>query len=173
MDYSSKNSADSTTPICRCRVLYLGSAVPHLTKEGLQGVQEPLRELYPECGVPGVASSGAPNGTSGGSLSGGSNAQSGGAGIDSWISVWSNGILVENVDDFGREMRRFFSIESLHYCAAVRYVQLPAEMNNNGSSTTSKFLPLDSPFLRHVKSDHPPLFACILRRTTGIKVSLQ
>lgn len=37
-----------STPICRCRVLYLGSSVPHQTKDGLQGIQEPLQELYPE-----------------------------------------------------------------------------------------------------------------------------
>lgn len=167
------SSADQTTPICRCRVLYLGSAVPHLSKDGLQGVQEPLRELYPECGVPGVASFG-PNGTTLSQSTGSAT----GSGIDSWISVWSNGILVENVDDYGREMRRFFPIESLHYCAAVRYVNLPDELNNNHSNNNlnnvssggTKFLPLDSPFLRHAKSDHPPLFACILRRTTGIKV---
>ena len=36
---------DEPTPICRCRVLYLGSAVPHVTKDGLQGIQEPLKEL--------------------------------------------------------------------------------------------------------------------------------
>lgn len=165
------SNQDQTTPICRCRVLYLGSAVPHLSKDGLQGVQEPLRELYPEYGVPGVTSIG-PNGTSLPLNS----SSAGGSGIDSWISVWSNGILVENVDDYGREMRRFFPIESLHYCAAVRYVNLPDELNNNGSTgsatgATGKFLPLDSPFLRQAKSDHPPLFACILRRTTGIKVS--
>lgn len=151
MDYPNSKTpnggaGDSTTPICRCRVSYLGSSVPHLTKDGLQGVQEPLKELYPD----------AEAGTNGLSLS---------TGIDSWISVWSNGILIENVDDFGREVRRFFPIESLHYCAAVRFVNLP------DSPGLTKFLPLDSPYLRHAKSNHPPLFACILRRTTGIKVS--
>ena len=30
---------DGPTPICRCRVLYLGSAVPQVTKDGLQGIQ--------------------------------------------------------------------------------------------------------------------------------------
>lgn len=112
--------------------------------DGLQGVQEPLRELYPD-------------NEAGMGLS---------VGIDSCISVWSNGILIENVDDLGREIRRFYPIESLHYCAAVRFVNLP------DSPGITKFLPLDSPYLRHAKSNHPPLFACILRRTTGIKVSL-
>jgi hypothetical protein len=34
----------------------------------------------------------------------------------------------------------------------------------------ARFLPLDSPFARHPNIHHPPLFACIMRRTTGIKV---
>ncbi|XP_013780065.1 uncharacterized protein LOC106464465 [Limulus polyphemus] len=131
-----------TTPICRCRVLYMGSAVPHVTKDGLQGIQEPLKDLYPDQG-PLTAK-----------------------GIDSWLSVWSNGLLLENVDESLREVTRFFHIENLHYCAAVRYVVVP----NSGSERTEKFLPLDSPFARHASPSHPPIFACILRRTTGIKV---
>ena len=150
--------------------MYLGSAVPHITKDGLQGIQEPLRELYPEQGM----------------LTNSTN-----TGIDSWLSVWSNGILVENVDDQGNEVKRFHPIESLHYCAAVRFVSVPKGMNTtashsnssaiNGGSTANgntstvnekvaKFLPLDSPFSRYANTSHPPLFACILRRTTGIKV---
>lgn len=159
---------DSTTPICRCRVLYLGSAVPHITKDGLQGIQEPLRDLYPEQGVFWNA-----------------DRDHTATGIDSWLSVWSNGILVENVDDKGNTVRRFHPIESLHYCAAVRYVSVPAgaaavAMNDAASSAASsdgkiaKFLPLDSPFSKSTvieqNAGHPPLFACILRRTSGIKV---
>ena len=69
------DEGEAPTPICRCRVLYLGSAVPHVTKDGLQGIQEPLKELYPEEGAHGAK------------------------GIDSWLSVWSNGFLLENVDE--------------------------------------------------------------------------
>lgn len=135
--------ANSTTPICRCRVLYLGSAVPHITKDGLQGIQEPLRELYPDQGPMSAR------------------------GIDSWLSVWSNGLLLENVDESRRQHVRFFPIETLHYCAAVRYVVVPG---SSGTERVEKFLPLDSPFARHAGPQQPPLFACILRRTTGIKV---
>lgn len=131
-----------TTPICRCRVLYLGSAVPHVTKDGLQGIQEPLKDLYPDQGPLSAK------------------------GIDSWLSVWSNGLLLENVDESRREVTRFFHIETLHYCAAVRHVIVPS----SGSERAEKFLPLDSPFARHASPSHPPIFACILRRTTGIKV---
>lgn len=133
-----------STPICRCRVLYLGSAVPQQTKDGLQGIQEPLQELYPEEGATGAK------------------------GIDSWLSVWSNGILLENVDENHKKITRFFPIESLHYCAAVRYVLVPEK--NTLHNPTPRFLPLDSPFARASNPTHPPLFAAILRRTTGIKV---
>lgn len=132
-----------STPICRCRVLYLGSAVPRQSKDGLQGIQEPLRSLYPSEGAVGAK------------------------GIDSWLSVWSNGILLENVDENRKQVTRFFPIESLHYCAAVRQVLIPERGNNNPEP---KFLPLDSPFARTPKAQHPPIFAAILRRTTGIKV---
>lgn len=138
---SSRSS--EATPICRCRVLYLGSAVPHVTKDGLQGIQEPLRELYPEQGALGAR------------------------GIDSWLSVWSNGILLENVDENHKKVTRFFPIDTLHYCAAVRYVLVPEK---SASNSQPRFLPLDSPFARSPNPNHPPLFACILRRTTGIKV---
>merc|ERR1719340_92065 len=86
---------DEPTPICRCRVLYLGSLVPHVTKDGLQGIQEPLKELYPEDGALGAK------------------------GIDSWLSVWSNGFLLENVDENRKKVSRFFPIDSLHYFAAI------------------------------------------------------
>ncbi|XP_055606961.1 uncharacterized protein LOC129754764 [Uranotaenia lowii] len=137
-----RNMGDST-PICRCRVLYLGSAVPRQSKDGLQGIQEPLRSLYPSEGATGAK------------------------GIDSWLSVWSNGILLENVDENRKQVTRFFPIESLHYCAAVRQVLIPERGNNNPEP---KFLPLDSPFARTPRAQHPPIFAAILRRTTGIKV---
>merc|ERR1719266_941704 len=154
---------DEPTPICRCRVLYLGSAVPHVTKDGLQGIQEPLKELYPEDGALGAK------------------------GIDSWLSVWSNGFLLENMDENRKKVSRFFPIEALHYCAAVRYVLVPgsvnpAAVNGSGPNSTNntlnrdksaaqpRFLPLDSPFARNPNINHPPLFAAILRRTTGIKV---
>ncbi|XP_016991355.1 uncharacterized protein LOC108053264 [Drosophila rhopaloa] len=132
-----------STPICRCRVLYLGSAVPRQSKDGLQGIQEPLRSLYPSEGAVGAK------------------------GIDSWLSVWSNGILLENVDENLKQITRFFPIESLHYCAAVRQVLIPERGN---SHPEPKFLPLDSPFARMPRAQHPPIFAAILRRTTGIKV---
>lgn len=139
----SHHMMSESTPICRCRVLYLGSAVPRQSKDGLQGIQEPLRSLYPVEGA-GEAK-----------------------GIDSWLSVWSNGILLENVDENRKQVTRFFPIDSLHYCAAVRQVLIPERGN---AHPEPKFLPLDSPFARTPRVQHPPIFAAILRRTTGIKV---
>lgn len=128
---------EESTPICRCRVLYLGSAVPSQSKDGLQGIQDPLNNIYP---------SESP------------------AGIDSWLSVWSNGILIENIDENRRHITRFFPIDTLHYCAAVRFVKKQRQNQPN-------FLPLDSPLARTPsKVKHPPLFAAILRRTSGIRV---
>ncbi|XP_015515810.1 uncharacterized protein [Neodiprion pinetum] len=135
---------DNATPYCRCRVLYLGSSVPHASKEGLLGVQEPLRELYPEQGALGAR------------------------GIDSWLSVWSNGLLLENVDEHRKKITRFFPIEALHYCAAVRHVK--GGGGGGSEPSTTRFLPLDSPFARTPSANHPPLFAAVLRRTSGIKV---
>merc|ERR1712020_346710 len=85
MHHPEAAAEEAPTPICRCRVLYLGSAVPHVTKDGLQGIQEPLKELYPEEGAHGAK------------------------GIDSWLSVWSNGFLLENVDENRKKVTRFFS----------------------------------------------------------------
>ncbi|XP_066989873.1 uncharacterized protein [Macrobrachium rosenbergii] len=141
MKMARRGGADPT-PICRCRVLYLGSSVPQVTKDGLQGIQEPLRELYPAEGAVSAR------------------------GIDSWLSVWSNGLLLENVDENQKKVTRFFPIETLHYCAAVRYVVVAG----GEGATVPRFLPLDSPFARNPNINHPPLFACIMRRTTGIKV---
>lgn len=142
------NKLSSTSPICKSRVTYLGSAVPRSSKDGLQGIQEPLKDLYPD-----ETTTITP-------------------GIDSWLSVWSNGILMENIDESGHELKRFFPIESLHYCAAVKYVVFPTgkAVANDDNERSVKFLPLDSPFSKNSDAKHPPVFACILRRTSGIKV---
>ncbi|XP_043205342.1 collagen alpha-2(V) chain-like [Amphibalanus amphitrite] len=139
---SGSGSPEQSTPVCRCRVLYLGSAVPHASKDGLQGIQGPLSQLYPAEGLAAAR------------------------GIDSRLTVWSNGLLLENVDEQQHKVTRFFPISSLHYCAAVRYVLLPTP----SGQPVARFLPLDSPPGRFPNPAHPPLFAAILRRTTGLKV---
>ncbi|CAD6185624.1 unnamed protein product [Caenorhabditis auriculariae] len=130
-------------PLCRCRVLYIGSAVPTITKDGLQGIQQPLRERYPVEDTPETR------------------------GIDSWLSVWSNGILLEYIEGERKSETAFFPINTLHYCAAVRYVNVSGYSIEGGGE---RFLPLDSPFANIPDSPHPPIFSAILRRTTGVKV---
>lgn len=49
-----------------------------------------------------------------------------------------------------------------------RYVLVPEK--NTLHNPTPRFLPLDSPFARTPNPHHPPLFAAIMRRTSGIKV---
>lgn len=134
------------TPICKCKVRYIGSSVPTQTKHGLQALQQPLSERYPETGV------------------------SEARGIDAWLSVWSNGILLEYIqgEKDRKEAKSFFPISTLHYCAAVRFVLIN---NYEGTGTSvKKFIPLDSSFAEISKDMHPPIFAAILRRTTGVKV---
>lgn len=130
----------STTPLCRCRVLYIGSSVPIKSKDGLQGIQEPLRQLYPI------------------------DHNSDTKGVDSWLNVWVNGLQLEYVEE---EKELFFPIQTLHYCAAVRYVNVAGYALEGGGE---KFLPLDSPFANLPDTSHPPIFASILRRTQGVKV---
>ncbi|CAB3402889.1 unnamed protein product [Caenorhabditis bovis] len=130
-------------PLCRCRVLYIGSSVPTITKDGLQGIQQPLRERYPVEDTPETR------------------------GIDSWLSVWSNGILLEYIEGEKKSETAFFPINTLHYCAAVRYVNVSGYAVEGGGE---RFLPLDSPFANIPDTPHPPIFAAILRRTTGVKV---
>ncbi|VDL82960.1 unnamed protein product, partial [Nippostrongylus brasiliensis] len=130
-------------PLCRCRVLYIGSSVPTITKDGLQGIQQPLRERYPVEDTPETR------------------------GIDSWLSVWSNGILLEYIEGDKKSETAFFPINTLHYCAAVRYVNVTGYAVEGGGE---RFLPLDSPFANIPDSPHPPIFAAIMRRTTGVKV---
>ena len=42
-----KKSSAKHIPLARCRALYLGSAVPLETSQGLEAVQGPCRERYP------------------------------------------------------------------------------------------------------------------------------
>lgn len=222
-----EHQARLNKPLCRCRVMYLGSSVPHITKNGLHGIQEPLRHLYPEEQFsPSNLATKQQQSTNSSTVIENTidiSHLSSSLGIDSWLSVWSNGLLLENVDEFGREIKRFFSIESLHYCAAVRFFDtstLTAQANSqqqqdllesdqvdskivtneqqqqqqtqspdaesvrhkqqlDGSTNTptrkgvARFLPLDAPIFQcpgMMDANHPPVFAAIMRRTTGIKV---
>ena len=44
--------------------------------------------------------------------------------VSSRLSVWSNGILLEYVEGEQKSETAFFPINTLHYCAAVRFVNV-------------------------------------------------
>jgi hypothetical protein len=83
------------------------------------------------------------------------------------LSVWANGLLLEYVDGEQRTETAFFPIATLHYCAAVRYVNMTGFAVEGGGE---RFIPLDTPFAHIPDSPHPPIFAAIFRRTSGVKV---
>lgn len=131
--------APSHIPLAKLRVLYLGSAVPLQTREGLEAVQGPLRERYPYM--------------SDGDVSG----------IDAWLTVFSSGVLMKYLDE--RNTVAWFPIQTLHVCAAVKCV---VDINGVTGERCARFVALDSPAGK--ASRHPPMFACIMRRTKGVKV---
>ena len=126
-------------PLAKTRVLYLGSAVPLETAVGLEAVQLPLRERYATEGSSSVE------------------------GIDTWLSIFSSGMIMQFVGD--RNSVTWWPISSLHVCAAVKCV---VESGGATGQCQSKFVALDSEFGK--KSTHPPIFAAIMRRTKGRKV---
>ena len=83
-------------------------------------------------------------------------------GIDTWLSVFSSGVSLNYVND--KTGNTWFPISSLYVCAAVKCV---IEINPNGDKNP-KFVALDSEEAKG--SRHPPMFACIMRRTKGVKV---
>ena len=120
--------------LCRCRVLYLGSAIPLETAVGIEALQAPCRDRYSNVDSSQQAS-----------------------GIDSILSVFSSGLMLQYAADAGSTT--WFPIQSLHVCAAVKAV-------SSGGAT--RFVSLDT--AAAMRSTNPPLFACIMRRTKGVKV---
>ena len=125
----------------RKRVLYIGSAVPIETAEGLDGVQKPLMERYP--------------------VDDDNNIE----GILSYISILPSGITLQYVSDPSRIL--FFPISSLTLCAAVRCV---TTVNATTGEKTARFVSLSSPVAGGSNSKRPAIFTTITRRTEGRKV---
>lgn len=101
--YANSASKMETTPLghsglalARCRVLYIGTALPTETSEGSEAVQKPLRERYNKDGKL--------------------------EGIDSRLIVYSDGIQLQYIDD--QKTVIWFPILSLHVCAAVKCVNI-------------------------------------------------
>ncbi|ESN95138.1 hypothetical protein HELRODRAFT_193651 [Helobdella robusta] len=124
-------------PLVKCRVLYLGSSIPIETSVGLEAVQHPLRERYGCSDVDGGRAKV--------------------SGIDSTLTVYSSGILLQYMDD--PTACTWFPIQTLHVCCSVKPVR---------TGYGCKFVPTDS--LEAAGSVEPPIFAAITRRAKGIKV---
>ena len=84
-------------------------------------------------------------------------------GIDAWLTVFSSGLMLQYVND--KNARTWFPIPTLHVCAAVKGV---VQVDGNTGEVTPKFVALDSEAAANTR--HPPMFACIMRRTKGVKV---
>jgi len=121
--------------LARCRVLYLGSAIPLETAVGIESIQTPCRDRFSK------------------NVDGAQRA----SGIDSILSVYSSGLMLQYAED--TTGTNWFPIQTLHVCAAVKAVP---------GSGPLRFVSLDTPAAQ--RSSNPPMFACIMRRTKGIKV---
>ncbi|XP_025090883.1 uncharacterized protein LOC112562095 [Pomacea canaliculata] len=127
--------------LLRKRVLYIGSAVPLETADGLDGIQQPLRERYP--------------------VDDDNNIQ----GILSFISILPTGIQLQYVSDPSSILS--FPIQSLTLCAAVRCV---TTVNASTGEKVARFVSLSSPAAGGSNSKRPAIFTAITRRTEGRKV---
>ena len=126
--------------LAKRRVLYIGSSVPLETTEGLEAVQQPLRDRYPV----------------------GEQAQL--QGIDSTLTVLNTGLQIQYIDD--PDTIVFFPISSLTLCAAVRPVDA---VNAATGEVMAKFVSLNSDIAAQ-NAKNPALFTAITRRAKGRKV---
>lgn len=128
--------------IVKRRVLYIGSSVPLETQEGLEAIQQPLRDRYPSGDETQVQ------------------------GIDAYVSILSTGIQLQYIEDGNLVV--FFPIASMTLCAAVRHTR---NINAGTGEAKSQFLSLSNPVTRTGNnSKSPAIFATITRRTKGRKI---
>ncbi|XP_052074823.1 uncharacterized protein LOC127712429 [Mytilus californianus] len=131
---------EPTQTLAKRRVLYIGSSVPLETTEGLEAVQQPLRDRYPV----------------------GEHAQL--QGIDSTLTVLYTGLQIQYIDD--PDTIVFFPISSLTVCAAVRPVNA---INAPTGEVMAKFVSLNSEIAAQ-NAKNPAIFTAITRRAKGRKV---
>ena len=136
-------------PLAKCRVLYIGTAIPTETSEGIKAVQEPLNKRYVT-----DSNSSTKSATSV-------------PGIDAWLTIFSSGVMLQYITEKNETSNNYvswFPIHTLHVSAAVKCIP---QMRANGERYC-EFVALDSPAAG--RSDHPPIFSMIMRRTKGVKV---
>ena len=124
-------------PIIQCGVLYLGTAPNSTGLHGLDCIQQPFSHRYPVDGTNTVR------------------------GIDAVLSVYDNGIQLA----FTRQQHTviFFPINSLTYCASLRFSIIENDQTKPTSLVDWRFMPLDA--VANYDNKHPPLFAVVVQRT--------
>ncbi|CAG5135354.1 unnamed protein product [Candidula unifasciata] len=131
----------SSTPALSKEVLYIGSAVPLETSEGLEAIQQPLRSRYP--------------------VDNDENVQ----GILSILSILPSGIQLRYKNDPSHVV--LFPFSSLTMCAAVRCVKI---INAATNEVSARFVSLSSPEAGGANNQRPAIFTAITRRTKGRQV---
>ena len=125
----------------KCRVLYIGSAVPLETSAGLEAIQLPLRERYPVDSEANIE------------------------GIDAELTVTGHDLQLIYLSQSDTVIQ--FPISSLTLCAAVRCVET---VNGATGEKLPKFVSLNDPLAKTADSTRPAIFTAITRRSQGLKV---
>lgn len=128
--------------LTKCHVLFLGNSAPEETRKGLKALQQPLMKCYPVDHPSEVH------------------------GIDSWLTVFTSGVLLQLVGRKGENAPViWFPIQNLHVAAAVKCINY---VDAQGRRRKTEFIDINE--LAAQKSSHPPLFSMIVRKTSGKKV---
>ncbi|KAH9503183.1 hypothetical protein Btru_070175 [Bulinus truncatus] len=129
-----------STPLAK-EVLYIGSAVPLETSEGLEAIQQPLRSRYP--------------------VDNDDNIQ----GIMALLTIVPSGIQLKYKNDPSNVV--MFPFSALTMCAAVRCIKT---INAATGEVSVRFVSLTSPEAGGQNSERPVIFTAITRRTKGRQV---
>ncbi|ESO84668.1 hypothetical protein LOTGIDRAFT_236174 [Lottia gigantea] len=127
--------------LIRRRVLFIGTSVPMETSEGLDAVQQPLRDRYPIDESKQIE------------------------GILAYLTVSQSGLQMEYCDASKDVI--LFPISSVTLCAAVRCISV---INNATKERVAKFVSLSSVTAGGANAKRPAIFTAITRRTVGKKV---
>ena len=127
--------------LCKCRVLYIGSAVPLETATGLDAIQLPLRERYPVDDEAEIE------------------------GIDAELCVTSHDLQLSYVNQSDTVIQ--FPISSLTLCAAVRCL---VTVDGTTGERMPSFVSLTNSKVRNADPNRPAIFTAITRRSQGLKV---
>lgn len=136
---------------------YLGSSMLSKATTGLGVIQKPVKELYCNFRKAGNAA----------------------RTQERHLKIRLDGIVMSYSDNHGQK-QIFYNMTSIHYCDAVRFVPIrspdkkiraafiPLDDSKN-VNTDKLFFTLDKKYQNMAHLPHPPLVACVMRRTTGVK----